>query len=49
MLFIDKYKWLNIFKNCEKFLKKIEKLKPYLIKFNIDNIIKKKLINYLWS
>lgn len=44
-VFIDRYEYSNIFKNCPKILKIIKNLKPYLIEFEKDKFIKIK--NYL--
>lgn len=48
-MFIDRYKQSDLIKNCCDFLKKIEKLKLLIIKFNQDNIIKPKVyyFNYI--
>lgn len=42
-IFIDGYKQSNIIKDHKNFLKKIEELKPYIIKFVENNIMKKKI------
>lgn len=33
---------MDVVEDCKKFLKKIEELKPYLVEFNKDDIIKEK-------
>lgn len=39
-VFIDRYKRSNVIKDCQKFLKIIKTLKPYLIKFKNNKFIK---------
>lgn len=48
-MFIDEHKQLNVVKDYRNFLKKIEKLKPYMIKFEENSIRKAKtyLFNYI--
>ena len=48
-IFIDGHKRSNVVKDCKRFLNKIEELKPYLVKFNEDGIIKDKtyILNYV--
>lgn len=48
-IFMNKYKKHNIGKNCTNFLKKIEKFKLFLVKFNKINIIRSKVyfFNYI--
>lgn len=41
--FINEYKRSNVIKDCENFLKKIEELKPYMIKFKKNVVIKTKI------
>lgn len=42
-MFIDKYKQSDIIENCSNFLKKIEKLKLYMVEFDKDSTIKPKI------
>lgn len=42
-VFVDEYKWLNVVKDFIRFLNKLEKLKPYLVNFNENSIIKDKI------
>lgn len=42
-IFVDKHKWLNVIENCQKFLKKIEDFKPYIVEFEENDIIKPKV------
>lgn len=37
---MDKYKWVDVIEDCKKFLSKIEELKPYIIEFEKNSIIK---------
>lgn len=39
-VFIDRYKRLNVIKDRNNFLRKMEDLKPYMIKFKKDDKIK---------
>ena len=41
-VFVDRYKWSDIIKDCKKSLNKINKLKLYIIKFNEDYAINNK-------
>lgn len=41
-IFVDGHKQLDVVKDRKRFLKKIEKLKPYLVEFNEDGTMKKK-------
>lgn len=40
---IDGHEQSNVIEDCTRFLKKIIELKPYIVKFNQDKIIKPKL------
>ena len=40
---VDEHKWADIIKDCKNFLKRLERLKPYIIKFEKDNIIKPRI------
>lgn len=40
---MNEHKEFDIVKDCSNFLKKMEKLKLYMIKFNKDGIIKSKV------
>lgn len=42
-MFINKYKYTNIVENQKVFLKTILDLKPYLVKFNLEENIKNKI------
>lgn len=42
-MFIDGHERSNIVEDCKEFIKKIEKLKPYMVKFEKDGIIKDKI------
>lgn len=42
-MFVDGYKQLNIIKNCANFVRKIEELKSYIVKFNQNGVIKPKI------
>lgn len=44
-VFVNKYKQLNIIETCKKFLNIMKNLKPYLVKFEENELIKAK--NYL--
>lgn len=48
-IFIDKYEQLNIVEDFKNFLKKIEELKQYIVKFEKNGTIKNKiyLFNYV--
>lgn len=48
-MFIGRYKQPDIVEDCKVFLEKIEKLKPYIIEFNKNSIIKSKfyLLDYM--
>lgn len=41
-MFVDGHKQPDVVKDCERFLKTIEKLKLYIVEFNEDGIIKDK-------
>lgn len=41
-MFIHKYKWPDIIEDCEQFLIKMKKIKPYIIEFKKDDTIKMK-------
>lgn len=41
-MFVNGYKWLDIIEDCERFLKKMEELKPYIVELNKDGIMKDK-------
>ena len=43
-MFIDSYEQLDIVKGCDNFLKKIKELKPYMVKFEKNGVIKKALL-----
>ena len=40
--FINGYKRLDVIKDCKNFLKKIKELKPYIVEFEEDGVIKVK-------
>lgn len=42
-LFVDGYKTVDVVNNHANFLKKLEELKPFLVEFNKDGIIKSKI------
>lgn len=42
-MFVNKYKQLNVVKNCKIFLNKMEKLKLYIIEFDKNGIMKPKI------
>lgn len=42
-IFIDGHKRLDLVKNFANFLKQMKELKPFLVKFNKDNIMKSKV------
>lgn len=48
-IFIEKYKKPNVIKDWKEYFKIIKELKLYLVKFEINNIIKakKKILNYI--
>lgn len=48
-MFVDRYEQSNLIEDCERFLKTMEKLKPYILEFNEDDIIndKKYLFDYV--
>lgn len=41
-VFVNKHKKLDIIKVCKNFFTKIEELKPYMVEFEEDNIMKPK-------
>ena len=41
-IFADRYEQLDVIENRKEFLNKIEDLKPYLIEFNEDGMMKDK-------
>ena len=41
-MFIDGHEWSDIIEDCKNFLKKIEKLKPYMVEFEEDGAMKAK-------
>lgn len=41
-MFVNGQKWSDVVEDCERFLKIIEELKPYIIELNKDSIIKDK-------
>lgn len=41
-MFIDKHEQSDVVEDCLNFLKKIEELKPYIVQFNKDGIMKPK-------
>lgn len=47
-IFVNRHKRLDIVKDCKNVLQKIKKLKPYIIEFKRNNLIKPKiyLFNY---
>lgn len=48
-IFVNRYKQSNIIKDLANFLKKIEELKPYTIKFNQNNIMKSKIYPFNYA
>ena len=42
-IFIDGYKQSNVIEDCKNFLKKMEKFKPYIVKFEENGAIKEKI------
>lgn len=42
-IFVNRYKKADMIKDCANFLKKIEKLKPFLIEFNEDSTMRSKM------
>lgn len=48
-VFVDKHKWSNVIKNCRNFVRKIERLKPYMIKVDKNDIIKSKIYYFNWK
>ena len=42
-IFIDGYKQLDVVEDCKNFLKKMEKLKPYMVKFEENGAMKAKI------
>lgn len=42
-VFLDGHEWSNVFDDYYIFLKKIEKLKPYIVEFKKDGAIKAKI------
>lgn len=48
-MFLNKHKKSDIFEDCIHFLRKIEKLKLYMVKFNKSDTMKSKLypFNYI--
>lgn len=48
-VFVDRHKKANMIKDCANFLKKIEELKVFLVKFNKDIIMRSKIYpsNYI--
>lgn len=41
-MFVDGHKRLDVVKDCERFFKTIEELKPYMVEFNEDGTMKGK-------
>lgn len=41
-IIVNRYKWSDLVKNCQRFLTKIEKLNLYLVEFNKNNAMKDK-------
>lgn len=42
-IFIDGYEWLDIIEDCKVFFNKMEELKPYIVEFDGDGVIKPKV------
>lgn len=42
-VFIDRHEWSDIVKDHKEFIKKIEKLKSYMIEFEKDSAMKNKI------
>lgn len=45
-VFMNKHKQLNIIEDSKNFFKKMKELKPYIVEFEKDNIIKPKLYHF---
>lgn len=41
-MFVDGHEQLDVVEDCERFLKTMEELKPYMVEFNEDSIMKDK-------
>lgn len=48
-MFVDEHERPDVIEDCERFLKTMEKLKPYMVEFNEDGIMKHKKysLNYV--
>ena len=42
-VFVDGHEWSNVVENCKNFLQKIEELKPYIVEFEENGVIKPKI------
>lgn len=41
-IFINRYKWSDVVEDCKIFLEKIKELKPNIVKFEENNVMKKR-------
>lgn len=42
-VFIDEHEQLDVFEDCKVFLNKMEELKPYIVEFDENSVIKPKV------